>query len=76
MAAYRNAGLFALLSLLWGTAFVAISAGLASLPPVLFAGFRYDLASVLMLAYAALATERWRPRSRHDWGPFWSVRSS
>jgi len=68
MAAYRNAGLFVLLSFLWGTAFVAISAGLAYVPPVLFAGFRYDLAGVVMLAYAAFATDAWRPRSRADWG--------
>lgn len=68
MTVGRNTGLFVVLSFLWGTAFVAISAGLEYVPPVLFAAFRYDLAGVLMLAYAALVTEAWRPRSRSDWG--------
>jgi len=67
MGAYRNGGLFLLLSVLWGTAFMAIKAGLAYMPPVLFAGIRYDIAGVLMLGYAAYATENWRPASRTDW---------
>ncbi len=67
MASGRNAGLFLLLSFLWGTAFVAISAGLAYVPPVLFAGVRYDIAGLIMIVYAAVATELWRPRSRADW---------
>lgn len=64
---YRNAGLFLALSVVWGTAFVAIKAGLEFLPPVLFAAIRYDVAGVLMLAYAAYATDYWRPRMRADW---------
>jgi len=68
MATFRNAGLFLLLSFLWGTAFVAISAGLDYLPPVLFAAFRYDLAGAIMIAYAALWTDSWWPESRADWG--------
>ncbi len=67
MSRHRDAGLFFVLSLFWGTAFVAIRAGLESIPPVLFASFRYDLAAVLMLAYAAYATENWYPRTRADW---------
>lgn len=67
MSALRNAGLFALLSFVWGTAFVAISAGLESIPPLLFAAIRYDVAGVIMLAYAAHVTDAWRPRSRTDW---------
>ncbi|PSP86485.1 EamA family transporter [Halobacteriales archaeon QS_4_66_20] len=67
MSSYRNGGLFLLLSILWGTAFMAIKAGLAYIPPVLFAGFRYDIAGVIMLGYAAYATDNWRPRSRADW---------
>lgn len=67
MSTYRNGGLFLLLSMLWGTAFMAIKAGLAYIPPVLFAGFRYDLAGVIMLGYAAYATDAWRPKSRADW---------
>ena len=67
MSTYRNGTLFLLLSILWGTAFMAIKAGLAYIPPVLFAGFRYDIAGVIMLGYAAYATDNWRPQSRSDW---------
>ncbi|ELY46872.1 hypothetical protein [Natronorubrum tibetense] len=51
MNRYRNGGLFLTLCLIWGTTFVAISAGLLHFPPVLFAAFRYDLAAILLLAY-------------------------
>jgi drug/metabolite transporter (DMT)-like permease len=64
---FRNALLFVSLAAVWGSAFTAIKAGLAFFPPVLFAAFRYDLAAVVMLAYAAHATDRWRPRSRAEW---------
>jgi len=57
---------FALLSLLWGFSFPAISVGLEALPPLLFASFRYDVAAVLLLGAAVLTTE-WRPRSPGDW---------
>jgi len=64
---FRNAALFVALAIAWGSAFTAIKAGLAFFPPVLFAALRYDLAGVLMLAYAAYATDRWRPRTRGEW---------
>lgn len=64
---FRNAGLFVVLSVAWGSAFTAIKAGLAFFPPVLFAAFRYDLAGVLMLGYAVYATDRWRPRGQNEW---------
>jgi len=63
----RAAGLFVLLSFLWGTSFMAIKAGLEFMPPVLFAAFRYDLTAVGMVAYAAATTAYWRPRTRADW---------
>jgi drug/metabolite transporter (DMT)-like permease len=49
--------LFVLLSVLWGLSFPAISVGLESLPPLLFAAFRYDVAAVLLLAVAAAGTD-------------------
>jgi EamA-like transporter family. len=52
----RVVALFVLLAALWGTAFMAIKAGLADLPPVLFAAVRYDIAGVCMLAVAAWRT--------------------
>ncbi|WP_440007744.1 DMT family transporter [Halomicrococcus sp. SG-WS-1] len=67
MTSYRNVVLFVLLAAAWGSAFMAIKAGLAYFPPVLFAAVRYDVAGVLMLAYAAYATERWRPRTGDEW---------
>jgi drug/metabolite transporter (DMT)-like permease len=59
--------LFLALAAVWGSAFMAIKVGLEYIPPVLFAAIRYDVAGVLMLAYAAYAVERWRPRSRGEW---------
>ncbi len=67
MSRYRNAGLFLALAAFWGTAFMAIKAGLAYFPPVLFAALRYDVAGVLMLGYAAWAVDDWRPRGRQWW---------
>lgn len=67
MSARRNAALFLALAVVWGSAFVAISAGLEHLPPVLFAALRYDVAGVLVLAYAWAATEQPLPRGRGQW---------
>jgi len=64
---FRNAILFVALAVAWGSAFTAIKAGLEYFPPVLFAAFRYDLAGLLMLAYAVYATDQWFPQSRADW---------
>jgi drug/metabolite transporter (DMT)-like permease len=64
---YRNFALFVALAAVWGSAFMAIKAGLDYFPPVLFAAIRYDIAGVLMLAYAVYAVERWRPRGRGEW---------
>ena len=67
MSTYRNAGLFVLLSFLWGSSFMAIKAGLEFLPPVLFAAIRYDIAGIILLVYAASTSEYWLPRTRADW---------
>lgn len=66
MSSYRNGSLFLLLSFLWGTAFMAIKLGLEFIPPVLFAAFRYDIAGIILLGYAASTTAYWRPRTRAD----------
>ncbi|PSQ57264.1 EamA family transporter [Halobacteriales archaeon SW_7_71_33] len=63
----RNVLLFVVLAVVWGSAFTAIKAGLDFFPPVLFAAFRFDVAGVVMLGYAAFVTDRWRPRSREEW---------
>jgi drug/metabolite transporter (DMT)-like permease len=64
---YRHAALFLALSAVWGSAFAAIKAGLAFFPPVLFAAVRYDVAGLVMVGYAASATDRWRPSGRGEW---------
>ncbi|WP_226480296.1 DMT family transporter [Natrinema amylolyticum] len=67
MSRYRNLALFLTLATLWGSAFVAISAGLSYIPPVLFAALRYDIAGLLMLGYAVYAVDNWLPRGRAEW---------
>jgi drug/metabolite transporter (DMT)-like permease len=62
----RTTGLFVATTVLLGTSFVGIQAGLDSLPPVLFAALRVDLAAAVLLAYAWLRDEAWRPRTRAD----------
>ncbi|WP_338742094.1 DMT family transporter [Haloplanus salilacus] len=63
---YRNAGLFVLLGALFGSSFVAIKAGLETLPPVFFAALRFDVAAPLLLLYAAWRHDAWVPRCRAD----------
>ena len=67
MSRYRTLGLFLSLAALWGSAFVAISAGLDHFPPVLFAALRYDIAGVCMLVYAAVVVDDWLPSGRGEW---------
>ena len=55
---------FGVLAILWGFSFLAIAVGLESLDPVLFAAFRYDVAAVLLLAYAVFGPPAWRPTDR------------
>jgi drug/metabolite transporter (DMT)-like permease len=71
---YRNGALFLALAAAWGTAFMAIKAGLgeAGAPgpffetPVLFAAIRYDVAGLLMLGYAAVVLDDPLPRTRRQ----------
>jgi drug/metabolite transporter (DMT)-like permease len=64
---YRNFTLFIVLAAVWGSAFLAIKVGLDYIPPVTFAAIRYDIAGVIMLAYAAYAVEDPIPRGRSQW---------
>jgi len=66
VTSWRNVALFGTLAALWGLSFPAISVGLEYLPPLLFAAFRYDVAAVLLLAYAAGTREDPVPRARND----------
>ncbi|SDN01792.1 Permease of the drug/metabolite transporter (DMT) superfamily [Halogranum gelatinilyticum] len=58
--------LFGAASVCLGTSFVAIKVGLATVPPVLFAAFRFDIAAVLLLALAAYLYDDWLPQTRRD----------
>jgi drug/metabolite transporter (DMT)-like permease len=64
---YRNLLLFLALAAVWGSAFMAIKAGLAYFPPVLFAAIRYDVAGVVMLGYAAYVVDDPLPRGARQW---------
>ncbi|NGM70837.1 EamA family transporter [Natronolimnobius sp. AArcel1] len=59
--------LFSILALCWGSSFVAIEVGLEYVPPLLFAGGRYALAGVIVLAYAAVVTDQLWPSARGEW---------
>ena len=66
MRSLRPVAPFVFLAVVWGFSFPAISVGLRTLPPVLFAAFRYDVAAVLLLGYAVARTSEWRPTARPD----------
>nr|WP_303646774.1 EamA family transporter [Haloarchaeobius salinus] len=59
--------MFLLLAAVWGSAFMAIKAGVEFIPPVLFAALRYDIAGVLMLGYVVVAVDDWYPTTRAGW---------
>ncbi|SFS09913.1 Permease of the drug/metabolite transporter (DMT) superfamily [Halomicrobium zhouii] len=67
MNQYKNIVLFLLLGVIWGGAYPAIKIGLNSIPPVLYAAVRYDIAALVMLGYIIAFREYWRPRTRDDW---------
>lgn len=52
--------------MVWGSTYLAIRIGVQALPPALFAGVRFLLAGVLMMAYAR-ARGASLPASRRDW---------
>lgn len=66
MSSRGTLSLFGAASVCLGTSFVAIKAGLATIPPVLFAAFRFDIAAVLLLAFVAVTFDSWVPRTRGD----------
>ena len=67
MSRYQDAGLFALLAVVWGAGFTAIEVGLVHLPPILFAAFRFDLGAVATLTALAALGRLELPRTRADW---------
>ncbi|MEY7851829.1 DMT family transporter [Natrarchaeobius sp. A-rgal3] len=63
----RDVFLFVALAVAWGTAFTAIEVGLESLPPILFAALRFDVAAVVFAAIVLATGLEWRPRTNADW---------
>ncbi len=51
---------------IWGSTWLFIKLGLADLPPLTFAGIRFLLASLILLALILARGVRW-PRQRKDW---------
>ena len=66
MSRALDVSLFFVLATLWGLSFPAIAVGLEYLPPLFFAAVRYDVAAILLLAYAAVAVDGWRPTGQHN----------
>jgi drug/metabolite transporter (DMT)-like permease len=63
--------LFLAMCVVWGLTWIAIKIGVASIPPLLFAGTRFTVAGIILLAWQALAA-RGQAASlrirRSDWG--------
>lgn len=67
MTRYRYVGLFLLVALGWGGSYPAMKFGLeAGLGPLFYAGLRFDIAAVVIIAYVALRVENRLPRTRDD----------
>lgn len=63
-----NLLLLAVLSLIWGTAFVFIHQGLSSFSPVFFAALRFDIAGPLLLgATYVVSRTQWLPHGGKQW---------
>ena len=59
--------MFVAVTLVFGTAFPAVKAGLDFFPPLLFVAVRNYLAAALLLTYVGLTGEYRVPRTRADW---------
>jgi len=57
---------FAIVYLVWGSTYLAIRVGVATLPPALFAGARFLAAGLLLAAYARYTGQPF-PRARSEW---------
>lgn len=64
---YRIAVLFVLLAAIWGGTYPAVTVGLDSFPPILYAALRLDLGAVLLLLYVGRSESYWHPRGTRDW---------
>ncbi|MFC7021117.1 MULTISPECIES: DMT family transporter [Haloarcula] len=67
MSRARTVLLFLAVTVIFGTAFPAVKAGLAFFPPLVFVAVRNYFAAVLLLAYASVRIDYRVPRTRRDW---------
>ena len=63
----RRLLLFVAVTLVFGTAFPPVKAGLSFFPPLLFVAARNLIAAGLVLTYVGLTSESRLPRTRADW---------
>ncbi len=66
MSDTKDVLLFGALALIWGTAYTAIEIGLETLPPLLFAAARLDIAAAVFVGIVLLRRLEWRPRTKAD----------
>src|SRR5215217_8365578 len=50
----RNTATFLVLCVIWGTTWIGIKAGIATVPPLMFAGTRFTVAGLLILSATRL----------------------
>ena len=63
---HRTLVLFVAAAVLFGTSFVGIKAAIGTVPPVLFAALRIDVAAIVLLTLVVVRGGYWRPRTRAD----------
>lgn len=64
---HLTVGIFALTAIFFGTQFVGIRTAVGAIPPVFYAGLRFDISAVVALTYVRLKRGTWRPRTRGDY---------
>jgi len=67
MTLNRNTVFFLLLCLIWGTTWIGIKAGVAAVPPLMFAGTRFTAAGAVLWLAACFGQAGGRI-ARRDWG--------
>jgi drug/metabolite transporter (DMT)-like permease len=63
-SALAQRGMFTFICFVWGTTWLAMKVGIASVPPGVFAGLRWTVAGAVLLIILRVRGERVRPRLR------------
>lgn len=66
-SSFRALGLFLLVTVVFGTAFPVVKAGLAYIPPLFFSAIRSYIAAAFLLSFMILSRDYWYPCARADW---------